>query len=106
MEAKFDRLDVGRKGELAAEELSKSHLVYHARAAAIHGRESLTHARQLLRAMDKHPNGRVSKQEFMRFMEAEFDRLDVGRKGELTARELSKSQFRYQATRPGGTGSR
>jgi len=34
-------------------------------------------ARQLLRLMDTDQNQRVSKEEFMRFMETEFDRLDV-----------------------------
>jgi hypothetical protein len=56
---------------------------------------------QLLRLMDVDQNGRVSKQEFMQFMEAEFDRLDVDRSGELTVKELS--HFRYSAPHPGGT---
>jgi len=47
-------------------------------------------ARALLRLMDSDKNGQVSRQEFMRFMEAEFDRLDVDHTGELTVRELSK----------------
>ena len=57
--------------------------------------------RQLLRLMDVDQNGRVSKQEFMQFMEAEFDRLDVDRSGELTVKELS--HFRYSPPHPGGT---
>jgi Ca2+-binding EF-hand superfamily protein len=57
--------------------------------------------RQLLRLMDVDQNGRVSKQEFMQFMEAEFDRLDVDRSGELTVKELS--HFRYSPAHPGGT---
>lgn len=47
-------------------------------------------ARQLLRLMDTDKNGRVSRQEFMRFMEAEFDRMDVDHNGELTVQELAK----------------
>lgn len=47
-------------------------------------------ARELLRLMDTDKNGKVSRQEFMRFMEAEFDRLDVDHSGELTVRELSR----------------
>jgi hypothetical protein len=31
----------------------------------------------LLLLMDTNQNGRISKQEFMTFMEAEFDRLDT-----------------------------
>jgi hypothetical protein len=57
--------------------------------------------RQLLRLMDVDQNGRVSKQEFMQFMEAEFDRLDVDRSGELTVKELL--HFRYSPSHPGGT---
>jgi Ca2+-binding EF-hand superfamily protein len=57
--------------------------------------------RQLLRLMDVDQNGRVSKQEFMQFMEAEFDRLDVDRSGELTVKELS--HFRYSPPHTGGT---
>jgi len=61
--------------------------------------------RALLRLMDTDQNGEVSKQEFMRFMEAEFDRLDVDHSGALNVSELSK--FRYHApTHPGGSGSR
>jgi Ca2+-binding EF-hand superfamily protein len=44
---------------------------------------------QLLRLMDKDRNGRVSKEEFMQFMEAEFDRIDADKNGELTTKELS-----------------
>ena len=58
-------------------------------------------ARELLKLMDADKNGRVSRQEWMRFMEAEFDRLDVDHNGELSVQELSKfRQFRH----PGGTG--
>jgi Ca2+-binding EF-hand superfamily protein len=44
--------------------------------------------------MDTDKNGKVSKQEWMRFMEAEFDRLDKNKDGELDLRELEKSQVR------------
>jgi Ca2+-binding EF-hand superfamily protein len=62
--------------------------------------------RQLLRLMDRDQNGQVSKQEFMQFMEAEFDRMDVDHSGELSVHELSKFPFRYSPTHPGGSGSR
>ena len=61
--------------------------------------------RELLQLMDRDQNGRVSKQEFMQFMEAEFDRLDVDHNGELTVRELSTFRFRLH-THPGGSSSR
>jgi len=52
-------------------------------------------ARHLLRFMDKDQNGQVSRAEFMQFMEAEFDRLDRDRSGQLSAEELSRSRIRY-----------
>jgi hypothetical protein len=55
-------------------------------------------AHHLLRLMDKDQNGRVSKQEFMQFMEAEFDRMDADRSGELTADELERSQLHYRTS--------
>ncbi len=49
-------------------------------------------AKRLLLLMDKDKSGKVSKQEFLSFMEAEFDLLDVNHDGELDVNELSKSQ--------------
>lgn len=49
------------------------------------------HVKALLRLMDADQNGRVSKEEFMQFMSAEFDRIDADRSGELTHEELSRS---------------
>jgi hypothetical protein len=51
-------------------------------------------AKKLLLLMDKDQNGKVSKQEFMSFMEAEFDRLDKDKNGELDVKELTEAQFR------------
>jgi Ca2+-binding EF-hand superfamily protein len=51
-------------------------------------------AKKLLLLMDKDGNGKVSKQEFMSFMEAEFDRLDKDKNGELDVQELTQSQVR------------
>jgi hypothetical protein len=50
--------------------------------------------KQLLLLMDTDKNGKISKQEFMRFMEAEFDRLDKDKSGELDPRELTQSRVR------------
>ncbi len=52
--------------------------------------------KQLLLLLDTDRNGKVSKQEFMNFMQAEFDRLDVNKNGELDPRELSRSRVRPQ----------
>ena len=49
--------------------------------------------RQLLPLMHADKNGMVSRQEYMKFMEAEFDRLDQEKKGELDARELAQSNL-------------
>lgn len=50
--------------------------------------------KQLLLLMDTDKNGMISKEEFMRFMEAEFDRLDKDKSGELDVKELTQSQFK------------
>jgi hypothetical protein len=38
--------------------------------------------------IDKNNDGKVSKQEFLSYMEAEFDRLDKDKRGELDAEKL------------------
>lgn len=57
---------------------------------------------ELLRLMDTDENGKVSKDEFMRFMSSEFDRLDVNHDGELDPNELSATRYHIQ----GGTRGR
>jgi hypothetical protein len=57
--------------------------------------------KQLLLLMDTDKNGKISKKEFMDFMEAEFDRLDTDKNGELDVKELEKSQL--TSTHRGGT---
>jgi hypothetical protein len=47
---------------------------------------------QLLLLMDTDKNGKVSRQEFMKFMEAEFNRLDKDKSGELDPKELLQMQ--------------
>jgi hypothetical protein len=54
--------------------------------------------KQLLLLMDTNQNGKISKEEFVNFMAAEFDRLDTDRSGELDPKELTQSRIR--ATRP------
>jgi uncharacterized protein YneF (UPF0154 family) len=48
--------------------------------------------KKLLLLMDTDNDGKVSKQEFMRFMEAEFDRLDKKKEGKLDVKEPTKPQ--------------
>jgi hypothetical protein len=50
--------------------------------------------KQLLLLMDTDKSGKISRQEFMNFMSAEFDRLDTDKSGELDVKELAKSQIR------------
>jgi len=47
--------------------------------------------RQLLLLMSTNKNGRISKREYMNFMEAEFDRLDKDKSGNLDVHELERS---------------
>jgi hypothetical protein len=49
--------------------------------------------RQLLLLMHTDKQGMVSRQEYMKFMEAEFDRLDKEKRGELDARKLAQSNL-------------
>ena len=48
--------------------------------------------KKMLLLMDTDNDGKVSKQEFMRFMEAEFDRLDKKKEGKLDVKELTQPQ--------------
>jgi hypothetical protein len=51
-------------------------------------------AKQLLLLIDTDKKGKVSKQEWMRFMEAEFDRLDKAKTCYLDVTELMQSKLR------------
>jgi len=45
--------------------------------------------KKLLPLMEADKQGHVSKQEFMKYMEAEFDHLDTAKKGELDVKQLT-----------------
>ncbi len=47
--------------------------------------------KQLLLLMDVNKNGKISKAEYMGFMEAAFDRFDKNHNGELDVREVTQS---------------
>jgi len=49
--------------------------------------------KELLLLMDSDKNGKVSKHEWMNFMEAEFNKLDTDSSGELDTKELSHSKY-------------
>ena len=50
--------------------------------------------KELLLLMDTDKNGKISRQEYMQFMQAEFNRLDVDKSGELDPKELTESELR------------
>jgi hypothetical protein len=50
--------------------------------------------KQLLLLIDTNMNGKISKQEFMKFMESEFDRLDKEKNGQLDVKEVTQSKLR------------
>jgi Ca2+-binding EF-hand superfamily protein len=60
---------------------------------------------ELLKMMDKDQNGKVSRAEFMNYMSAEFDRLDVNKDRELDLNELTGLHAQPQK-KVGGSGSR
>jgi hypothetical protein len=53
-------------------------------------------AKKMLLLMDADKSGKVSKQEFMSFMEAEFERLDINKDGELDVKELTDSRVQVR----------
>ena len=60
--------------------------------------------KDLLLLMDADKNGKISKQEWMKFMEAEFDTLDKDKKGELDQKELLQSTVTVKRARPADVG--
>jgi hypothetical protein len=57
------------------------------------------HVKELLLLMDTDKNGKISKQEWMNFMEAEFNRLDKEGKGELDLKVLLESRLSVRHVR-------
>lgn len=51
-------------------------------------------AKRLLLLMDRDTSGKVSKKEFMNFMEEEFQLLDINKDGELDVTELTRTRLR------------
>jgi Ca2+-binding EF-hand superfamily protein len=87
MQAEFDRMDKDKSGELDAKELAQSKL----ESNAIPGGD---YVKQLLLLMDADKSGKISRQEYMAFMQTEFNRLDEDKNGELDAKELTESRLR------------
>ena len=60
--------------------------------------------KELLLLMDTDKNGKIAKQEWMEFMEAEFDTLDKDKKGELDRKELLQSTVSVKHVRTSDLG--
>jgi Ca2+-binding EF-hand superfamily protein len=54
--------------------------------------------KQLLLLLDADQNGRISKKEWMAFMEAEFNKLDKDGNGELDQKELMEARLSVQGS--------
>ena len=52
------------------------------------------HVTQLLLLMETGNTGTISKEEWMKFMAAEFDRMDKAKVGELNVKDLKASEAR------------
>lgn len=57
---------------------------------------ALHNAKQMLLLMDADKNGKISKEEWLKFMAAEFDRLDTDKSGELDVKELEKTTISFR----------
>lgn len=58
------------------------------------------HVAELLLLMDTNKDGRITKQEWVKFMEAEFDRLDKQKSGVINAKEIAQPKGRVSPVAP------
>jgi Ca2+-binding EF-hand superfamily protein len=56
--------------------------------------------KELLLLMDTDMNGKISKREWLSFMEAEFNKLDKDGNGELDRKELAQSRLVARRSSP------
>jgi EF hand len=68
------------------------------------GKIAEDNVKQLLLLMDTDKNGKISKDEWMKFMSAEFDRLDKDHNGELDRNELLNSRLTMRHVSPAAQG--
>jgi Ca2+-binding EF-hand superfamily protein len=68
------------------------------------GSQAQEKVKELLLSMDTDKNGRISKPEWMKFMEAEFDRLDKDHRGEIDQKELLQSTVSVRRVRQSDLG--
>ncbi|HMD20287.1 MAG TPA: hypothetical protein VKH40_08185 [Alloacidobacterium sp.] len=55
---------------------------------------------ELLLLMETNKDGKITKQEWMKFMEAEFDRLDRQKSGSIDTKEVTQSKLRVSPVAP------
>jgi hypothetical protein len=79
-------------GNIAAQEADQKARAQEEKKLAAGERE----AKKMLLLMDTDKSGKVSRQEFMSFMEAEFARLDINKDGELDVKELTDSRVQVR----------
>ena len=60
---------------------------------------AIENVKQLLLIMDTDQRGKISRQQWIAFMEAEFDRLDVEKKGELDQTAIRQSMAHVKQIR-------
>ena len=65
---------------------------------------AIENVKQLLLVMDADKKGKISKQQWMAFMEAEFDRLDLQKKGELDQAAIEQSTMYVKQARSADLG--
>ena len=60
---------------------------------------AIENVKQLLLVMDTDKRGKISKQQWMAFMEAQFDRLDIEKKGEVDQTAIKQSMVYVKQAR-------
>jgi len=65
---------------------------------------AIENVKQLLLVMDTDKKGKISKQQWMEFMEAEFDKLDPQKKGELDQTAIRESTASVKLARSANLG--
>ena len=65
---------------------------------------AVENVKQLLLLMDADKSGKISKQQWMMFMEAEFDRLDLQKKGQLDQTAIRQSAVYVKQARSADMG--
>jgi hypothetical protein len=65
---------------------------------------AMENVKQLLLVMDTDKSGKISKQQWMEFMEAEFDKLDVEKTGKLDQTAIRQSTMYVKQARAADLG--